>query len=52
MPKEFWKVYNYVARNWYEREYGVDTPRWYYHAMVFLEEVRDKSDRQPQARRP
>jgi len=39
MPKGFWKVYGYVARQWYDVEYGAVEPRdrWYHHAMIFLE---------------
>lgn len=22
MSREFWRVYNYIARQWYETEYG------------------------------
>ncbi len=41
MRKEFWRVYNHVARQWYEREYGMVEPaeRWYYPAMLFLERI-------------
>ena len=32
MTLQFWNVYNYIARNWYEFEYGQieDRERWYY----------------------
>jgi hypothetical protein len=35
----FWRVYNRVAQNWYELEYGVDTPSWYRNGMVLLESI-------------
>lgn len=38
--KNFWSVYNYVARQWYETEYGVnDATNWYRDAMIFLERL-------------
>jgi hypothetical protein len=35
----FWRVYNYIARQWYETEVGIMpiAERWYQPAMVFLE---------------
>lgn len=40
MPAEFWRVYNYVARQWYETEHGKVEPRdrWYHPAMMRLEQ--------------
>lgn len=40
MTSEFWQVYNYVARQWYDTEYGqVEAKnRWYHPAMLFLEQ--------------
>lgn len=38
MPEEFWHVYNYLARQWYETEYG-KVPymdRYYGLAMDFM----------------
>lgn len=37
---EFWRVYNRIARAWYEQEYGrVEySERWYEPAMLFLQE--------------
>jgi hypothetical protein len=48
MPPEWWRVYNYIARNWYEQEYGTDRPRWYYPAMLWLENFADRAA--PEAR--
>lgn len=40
MPESYWRVYNYVARQWYEQEMGrVEYwERWYWNALPFLEE--------------
>jgi hypothetical protein len=40
LSPEFWRVYNYVARQWYETEYGVVAvpERWYHPAMLQLED--------------
>lgn len=50
MPPAFWRVYNYVALNWYELEYGAVEPsqRWYQPAMLWLESFADqiRSNRQ------
>jgi hypothetical protein len=39
MNDALWHVYCYVARQWYETEYGqVEwADRWYYPAMILLE---------------
>lgn len=39
MPDPFYRVYNYIAKRWYELEYGKvkDADRWYHPAMVALE---------------
>jgi len=49
MPDKFWNVYNYLARNWYEQEYGqVETPdRWYAPAMIALERLAYQERKQP-----
>jgi hypothetical protein len=39
MPAEFWRVYNYLALQWYETEFGVSHDCWYFDAMVFLEDL-------------
>jgi len=40
MPQAFWRVNNYIARQWYEQEYGKVEfdERWYWNALVFLED--------------
>lgn len=39
--ERFWNVYNHLARNWYEYEYGQveEHERWYYLAMLLLERM-------------
>ena len=41
MPAEFWRVYNYLALQWFETEYGriAESERWYQPAMAFLEDL-------------
>lgn len=41
MPNEFWKVYNYLSLQWYEKEYGKldHASRWYEPAMLLLESM-------------
>ena len=42
LSPEFWRVYHYVAKQWYETEYGaVDLPkRWYHPTVLRLEDER------------
>ncbi len=41
MPSPFWRVYNYVARQWYDVEYGrVElSDRWYGPTVAMLERI-------------
>jgi hypothetical protein len=41
MPDKFWSVYNYVARQWYETEYGQieQAQRIYHPTMLALERL-------------
>ena len=41
VPAEFWRVYSYIAKNWYEGEYGKIEirDRWYGPTMIRLEEL-------------
>lgn len=38
MPAAFWRVYNYLALQWYETEYGRGG-HWYIDAMTFMEDL-------------
>ena len=41
MSPELRRVYNYVAKQWYEQEYGrvENAQRWYWRAMLLLESL-------------
>lgn len=41
LPSESWRVYNYVAKNWYETEHGMfaTRDRWYHPTMLRLEDL-------------
>ena len=41
LPPDFWRVYNYVARQWYETEYGLAAvrERWHHPTMLRLEDI-------------
>lgn len=39
MTPEFWRVFNYLAKHWYEDEYGVSESRWYLRGMCFMEHL-------------
>ncbi len=41
VPAQWWNVYNYIARQWYENEYGQieQDERWYHPAMLAMERM-------------